>query len=115
MIDYSDSNELLNLSEDLKKIASDLRIALVDSAKERAKMDVLLAQRIDSLLERKKNIGIEMAIILMISKEPDLAITYANKLRLDAEVKGLEATKDALSSQITLIQSLLKHTLKQVN
>lgn len=113
MIDYTDSNELLNISEELKTIARDLRTALMDSAKSKAQMDILLAQRIDKLLERKKNIGIEMAIILMISKEPDLAEVWTNKLRLDAEVKGLEAIKTSLETQITMVQSLLKYTLKQ--
>ncbi len=114
MIDYSDSKELLELSEKNIEIASSLRTALTDSAKSKAKMDILLAQRIDALLQRKKNIGIEMSIILMINKEPELAIVHSESLRLDAEVKGLTATQKALESQMTLIQSLLKHTLKQV-
>lgn len=113
MIDYSDSNELLNLSEDLKTIVSDYNKALFESAKAKAQMDCLLAERIDKLLERKKNIGIEMSIILMISKEPELGIVYANKLRSEAEVKGLEATKEALQSQISLIQSMIKNSIKQ--
>lgn len=113
MIDFNDSNELLQLSENLITIADNFKTALFEAAKAKAKMDSLLAERIDALLERKKNIGIEMAVILMISKEPDLAVFYADKLRLDAEVKGLEATKEALESQITLIQSLLKHSLRQ--
>lgn len=113
MIDYSDSRELLQLSEDLKTIVKEYNTALFESAKAKAKMDCLLAERIDKLLERKKNIGIEMAVILMISKEPLLGEFYAEKLRLEAEVKGLEATKEALQSQISLVQSLIKNSIRQ--
>jgi len=113
MIDYQDSNELLALSEDLKTMAHNLQLSLADLAKSKGRLDILIAERIDSLLERKKNIGMDMAVILMISKEPELAKDYCEKLRLEAEVKGLEASKEALESQIMLVMALLKHQVKQ--
>lgn len=113
MIDINDLNELLNLTEELKEVADKLQVSLVSSAKAKGEIDRLLATKIDELMAKKRNIGIDMAHIIMISQDASIFEKYSLMLNLNAECKGLEAVKSALETQITMVQSILKYTKLQ--
>lgn len=112
-IDYTDSAELVSLSMVLRQTADSLKETLCDTARLQAELDRELSKQIDVLIARKKNIGIDMAMILLMSKDTQTADKYSRLLLLKAECKGIQAVKEAVETQIILIQSLLKHTLKE--
>ena len=74
-------------------------------------IDLELAKVITLYREKKKNLGIEMALIMKLEESLDdeeFQALYKNFLHYTARYKGLEKSLDALSQEAIIIQSLMK-------
>lgn len=78
-----------------------------------ADIDLVLSTKIKEYSEKKKNIGIEMAMIKLIAELPELKDTYKEmKIRFN-EYKGLGILIEAQKSALMAIQSIMKFNSNQ--
>lgn len=80
----------------------------------KAELDVLLAGKILSLVEKKKNIGYEVAVLMAMADEKDgktFADIHKEMTTSYNNFKAIERMLDALESQIMSVQSIMKWNL----
>lgn len=112
-MDYIDTKDLSEIAVEINKSARQLKDKLVEQAKLKCATDKALSMKMDSLIEKKKNIGIETAIILSIKDDAEFEKTYSNYTICKAECDGLKIMIESLTTQVMLSQSLMKFTQKE--
>jgi hypothetical protein len=103
-------------TEQLLEIA-DSRIKLANKyAKERkaygdlkAKIDIALAAKLLTLMEKRKTLGYETATLMLISEKPELADSYQLMIQALNNFKAIERMIDAHDSKTMAIQSIMKY------
>jgi len=107
LIDYE--QELVALSKEgerLSKIYAGDRKAY---GERKAELDIVFAGSILSLTEKKKNIGYETGIIMLISEKPEFQGTYQDMVKHYNNYKAVEKMIDAVNSRIMAIQSIMRY------
>jgi hypothetical protein len=113
MIDYNDNQQLFELSQELIKYSHQYNTARQLSAKAKHSLDIILASRMNELRQKKSNLGYETAqIMLLENAEDEVKKIYQEYVKQTGVYKGLEKVLQALQSQISLVQSIIKN---QVN
>ncbi len=109
----------MTLSAELVDLSRQYADARNASAEAKKNMDIILAARyLDGFLAKKKNLGIDMAYLMLINEEIDptghseIKEYYETYHVKEAEYKGIEKMIEAISSRIMLIQSVMKYQLK---
>ena len=101
--------ELNDLTDRRIKLANKYATARKSYGEHKSELDLLLAGKILKMQEKKKNIGVEMALIMLIGEEGDWAKTaYAAMVKEYNNFKALERMLDAYDNKITAIQSILR-------
>lgn len=93
-----------------KQVDTANRYAIVrrEAANAETDLKILLTAKLKELRGSKKNLGIEMAI-LMLCEDNSVAVNLYNEWnKKEAEYKGLERLLEAQSSQLIFEQSLMK-------
>jgi hypothetical protein len=112
-IDYHDADRLWEISQELVDVATKCNLARQKAAHAKWTLDIILASKMSQLRNIKTNLGYETArIMLLESNEPEVLESYKDEERYTAEYKGLEGVAEALKTQISLGQSLIKNTPK---
>jgi len=78
----------------------------------KAELDVLLAGKILSLVEKKKNVGYEVAVLMCMADEKDgkiFADIHKEMTTSYNNFKAIERMLDALESQIMSVQSIMRY------
>jgi hypothetical protein len=80
----------------------------------KANLDVLLAGKLISMLGTKKNLGIEMAYLLLIAGDDRLVTerVYQEMIHHENNYKALEKMIDAYHSKIMATQSIMRFKLE---
>lgn len=113
MIDYNDNEKVMQMGAELYRLSQEYNKARQEAAKAKYKLDIILASRFEEIREKKKNVGYESALIMLLEPgEEEVQTYYKNYTRFTAQYKGLERLIDALHSRISLIQSLIKNQIK---
>jgi hypothetical protein len=115
MIDINDENSVFRIAFQLEKYSRDYWQARKKSAKANHSIEVLLASKMPEFRKIRNNIGYESArVMLMESGDVDIIATIKEYTEQKAEYEGLSKVCEALQSQISLTQSLIKNR-KQEN
>lgn len=112
-LDYTDAQKAWEISQELLEKSIEYSNARMDYANAKFSYDIFLAKYLPILREKKSNLGIETAQIMIL----ELGITEINDvyhmlIHKENYYKGLERIIDALKSQITLTQSLIKNQIQ---
>lgn len=83
------------------------------AAKAKIALDVLLASKyLKAFRTEKKNVGYDMALLMLLEKEPNLQQYYDDYHTFTAKYKGLEKVLDAMHSKVSFHQSIMKYELE---
>ena len=78
------------------------------------KLDVIQATKMKEIREIRSSVGYDAARIMLLEYEnEEIHEYYRDETRWTAEYKGLEKVIDALQSQVSLCQSLIKNKIKE--
>lgn len=113
-MDYIDTKDLTAIAIQINTFAFELKNKLIEQAKAKVLVDKLLSEKMPGLIQTKKNVGIDSAIVLSLADEK-FANAYNDYMTSKASCDGLKAVIEALSTQIMLAQSLMKFTQKEIN
>lgn len=107
--------QLNELSKEQSKFADQYRTARVSYAKAYNYAKVQIAKRIDALQAKKKNVGIEMAEIMLMAedvktKEQWFIKACEKRDLMRAEYKGLAEVIDAIKSQKMSILGIMRNS-----
>jgi len=112
-MDIQQATEYLKLTDEQIKIADKYYKARTKGGNAKKELDILLASKYLSEFRReKRNLGYEMALLMLIEKDTTAREIYQNYLTSESEYKGLERLLDAYQSKISFLQSILKFQLK---
>lgn len=114
MIDYTDSTKVLEISEELLTKSKEYHDARRKAAVAKWKLDLILASKMKEFRVIRTNLGYESARVMLLEDNNDeINQYYKEEEKWSAEYKGLEKIIDALQSQISLCQSLIKNRIKE--
>lgn len=113
-LDYTDQNKVWQISIELNKKSSDYATARLQYAEAKFNYELTLAKELPHLRQKKSNIGVETAQIMLLEDgKEEIKLLYHNLILKENLYKGLEKIIDALKTQITLAQSLIKNQQNQ--
>lgn len=113
-LDFQDHQKVWEISIELNLKSIEYAKVRMEYAEAKFKFDILLATNLPILRQKKPNIGIETAQIMILEDaSKDTLETYKELIIKENYYKGLEKIIDALKSQITLCQSLIKNQTQQ--
>ena len=107
MKDYTE--QLVELAESRIKLANKYAVERKKYGELKAELDIFLAGKLLSLLEKKGNLGYETGLLMLIAEQPDLAPTYKEMIERFNNFKSIERMLDAHDSKTMSIQSILKY------
>lgn len=113
-LDYNDNNKTWAISQELLNKSNEYAKARMDYADAKYQFDITLASKLPLLRAKKSNIGVETAQIMMLeTNDEEIKDIYKYCIQSENHYKGLEKIIDALKTQITLAQSLIKNQINQ--
>ena len=75
----------------------------------KTKLELLLTSQLPAIRGEKKNVGVEMAYLMLMEIEPAAKEFYQEWQDSEAKYKGLEKLLDAYATRISLEQSIFKY------
>lgn len=72
-------------------------------------LKIILAAHLAELRQNKKNLGVDMAILMLIEVNDIAKSLYSEWMAQEAKYKGLEKLLEAYSSKLITEQSLMKY------
>ena len=101
--------ELSDLCNAQIKLAQEYKEARVKAGQAKVKLNMLLVVRLKDFREKKKNIGMEMSV-LMLCEESEEARKYYHAFEyFTYSYKGLEVLINAHQNKISALQSLMRY------
>jgi len=112
-LDINDSQKIWEISLELYKKSTEYAIARKNVAENKHTLDIFLAIAMPELRKLKSNLGYETALIMLLEwaeKENNQTIksAYEYYLKEQSRADGLDKILDALKTQISLYQSIVK-------
>ena|SRR3990167_2321514 len=107
MKDYTE--QLLELSDHRVKLANKYALERKKYGELKAELDIFLAGKLISMMEKRKTLGYETATLLLISQQPELAETYKEMIKHFNNFKAMDRMLSAVESKAMCIQSILKY------
>ena len=108
-MDIFKANSLFERTREQTKIAREYAESRQKAVEARVQLLAILTPALSGIRARKANVGTDMAI-LMLCETSDLAKElYSIELRETAKYKGLEKILEALQSEISYAQSVMKY------
>lgn len=109
-MDIQQAIEAVKLSDDLIEKAKMYYEARKASFEAKRDLDILLASKyLTSFRNIKRNLGYDMALLMLVSEESEAKSLYETYLTKQAEYKGLEKILDAIQSKVSFMQSLMRY------
>lgn len=100
---------LNKLTEKHQRAAAEYLKLSKEYGEKKAVIRTMIAANIKHLMTVKKNVGIEMAEIILISEYPQFAGDYARMLELESLLRGYDEVLNQLKSEQIKEQSVMKH------
>ena len=113
MIDHDDGKNLITLSIELVKTAWDYFATRKAFAEAKIYLDLQVALRGKELRNIRSNIGYDMALITLVELDIKNKPYYEEYVRGQNRYKGLEKVLNAVSSRISLGQSIIKNKIQE--
>lgn len=114
IVDYADSNEVMKISAELVSLAKKYQEARQKAAVAKWRLDVIQASKMKEIREIRSSVGYDTARLMLLEyDDAEIHQYYKEESRWVGEYKGLEKIIDALQSQISLCQSLIKNKIKE--
>lgn len=101
--------ELLRLTDEGRRLANKYAVDRKAFGQKKAELDILLAGSILSMAEKKKNIGYETGIIMLIAEKPEFNETYKQMVTHYNNYKAIERMINAIESRTMAIQSVMRY------
>jgi len=108
-MDHIRAQELNQLAKSQVEFATEYLEARKKAGKAKSDLDILLAGNLKELREKKKNLGYEMAKLMLCEDNEAARELYKEEIKETANYKGLEKLIESLQSRISLEQSVLKY------
>lgn len=113
-LDFNDHIKVWAISIKLNEQSEEYAKARKFYGEAKYEFDIALAAALPNLRQKKSNIGIETAQIMILEGENEyIRDLYRDLIERENHYKGLEKIIDALKTQITLAMSLIKNTQQQ--
>ena len=106
-LDYE--QQLSELTSACVKLANKYAVARKQYGECKAELDIRLTGKIISLLEKKKNLGYEAGLLMMIAENPELGEVYKKMITCYNNYKAIERMIDAYEAKTMSIQSIMKY------
>lgn len=115
-MDIETTVEQIKLTDEIIDLAKRYAGARLKSAKSKKDLDILLASKyLTTFRSEKPNLGLEMALLMLIEREREVATTlYSDYLTATAEYKGLEEMLNAVKTKVSYMQSIMKYEIEGV-
>lgn len=115
-MDYAE--EILKLADKRRDLATKYAVQRKKYGETKSEIDILYAAKLLSLLEKKKNLGYELGMLMMIANEKKegvdiLTNMYSDMIKHYNNYKAIEKMLDALETKIMAIQSIMKYNIDQ--
>jgi hypothetical protein len=101
--------ELSKLASHQIKLAEDYSKERTKSGNAKADLDLILTANISEIREKKANVGMDMAYIMLMEDHVEAAKLYKEWQQSENNYKGLEKLIEAHQSKISLEQSIMKY------
>lgn len=112
-LDFTDHAKLWAISMELVNRSNEYAKARKEYADAKYDFDIAVARELPLLRQKKPNIGVETAQIMILETNTQNREIYKKLIETENYYKGLERILDAIKSQITLSQSLIKNQNNQ--
>jgi len=107
-LEIYDRKELLAIAEARLKWAEEYRKARSLCGQRRQELNILLASKISKYRGMKKNLGYDMAVLMLLEESTVAQEIYSEMTITEDKYKSLEPIMAALESKVMLYQSLMK-------
>lgn len=104
--------EKAKLADKLPELANQYAQALSDSEQAKNEIEIRLAGEIDLIRGEKSNVGYDMAIIMLLNSNPELAEVYKEWKKKSSVCKKLDKIIETNKSTLSYYQSLMKYIEK---
>ena len=106
-MDYSE--QLLELADSRIRLANKYAAERKRYGELKAKLDICLAAKLSAMMEKRKTLGYETAMLSLISGSPELADDYQESITRLNNYKAIERMIDAHDAKTTSIQSIMRY------
>lgn len=107
-MDYIAAKELSKVAEEQRKHAKKYAEARARAGAAESQLKIMVAANLRDLREEKKNIGVEMAILMLMEDNSTARDLYKEYIEQEAIYKGLEKLIDAYASKLITEQAIMK-------
>ena len=107
-MDYIQAKSLSQIADKQVILAEEYESARRKSGKAESELKLILASKLAELRGKKKNIGIEMAILMLLEDDKIARGLYKEFTEQEAIYKGLEKLLDAYASKLITEQAIMK-------
>src|SRR3990167_6144803 len=112
-MDFQKALDVIELTDSLILDAEAYKNARLAAGEAKKELEILLASKyLSDFRKEKKNLGYEMALLLLLEHEPSARETYEQFIREESKYKGLEKIIEAKQTKISFLQSLLKYQIR---
>ena len=109
--DYA--QELLGVGEQRIKVANQYYLIRKKHGQANVDLNLLLTPHLKKFRESKKNLGIDMAIKMLMAIEPVAVTLFKESETSLHEYKGLDRLLDAYEGKMMALQSIMKYNINQ--
>jgi len=110
MIDINNEQDVLRIAQKLEEHSREYWSVRKTNAKFNHAVEILLASKMPEFRKVRSNIGYDTArVMLLETKDEEIINIIKGYSETKAECDGLAKVCDALQSQISLVQSLIKN------
>lgn len=108
-MDHKKQEELSKLASHQIELAGQYAEQRTKSGNAKADLDLILTAHIGAIREKKANVGMDMAYIMLMETHDVAAKLYKEWQQAENNYKGLEKLIEAHQSKISLEQSIMKY------
>lgn len=107
-MDINKANELSGIANKQIKIAESYAEARSKAGDAESKLKLILTAKLKELRGNKKNLGVEMALLMLMETDTVARGLYSDWMEWEAKFKGLEKLLDAYASKLITEQAIMK-------
>ncbi len=111
-MDIHEAMKLKKLSQEQTQRAREYMEARKKAAVAKTELLILLTAKLPKIREKKKNAGMEMSLAILCEECEEAQALLSTELKETAQYKGLEKLMEALQSEISYSQSVMKYVDK---
>jgi len=108
-MDHVKAQELSKLADHQIKLAREYVNKRRIAGDLKTEIELLVTANLGDIRGSKKNVGYDMAVLMLLEMQPQFKETYRNFRAAESDYKGLEKLIEAHQSKISLEQSIMKY------